>query len=106
MGMDAPKIAHRGDPAGAPVSQAPAAEHLAHMAVIVLLVELPMSITEVMQIFYMRPKSGPNAGQHAKARDSHLGWITQRARTQRIASADASSHIVMRTRIRMAFAYE
>ena len=100
--MDAPKIAHRGDPAGAPVSQAPAAEHLAHMAVIVL----PMSITKVMQIFYMRPKSGPNAGQHAKARDSHLGWITQRARTQRIASADASSHIVMRTRIRMAFAYE
>ena len=97
MGMDAPKIAHRGDPAGAPVSQAPAAEHLAHMAVVVLL---------VMKIFYMRPKSGRNAGQHAKARDSHFGWITQRARTQRIASADASSHIVMRTRIRMAFAYE
>ena len=67
MGMDAPKIAHRGDPAGAPVSQAPAAEHLAHMAVM-----LPMSITKVMQIFYMRPKPSPNAGQHAKARVSHL----------------------------------
>ena len=34
MGMNAPQIAHRGDPAGAPVSRTPAAEHLAHMAVI------------------------------------------------------------------------